>query len=253
MTRAIGEIAKFVTSKNAGPFLLTLDIIFPDEATYRRFTRLRPLDRSTIARLYGIQEDDVLKITSSDLRDEEVYTVTYDVADLVIPIPNFSPTVNMGLSATIQEAYRQAQFAGGAGGQAPVVVAANHTGGANAKLGDNVLANLAQVGPQGLTSGRPGTGPGGLEGGNQPNFDTLIELIVSTIAPQTWEEVGGPGRITRFEFVAVGDTYGYPNTDDAAWKPSWRPGRQPLGVAFEMVSGTKPAERIPARVLPEGP
>ncbi len=61
------------------------------------------------------------------------------------------------------------------------------------------------------------------------------------------------GRITRFEFVAVGDVHGYPNTDDASWKPSWRPGRQPLGVAFEMVSGTKPAERIPARVLPEGP
>ena len=29
--RAIGEIATFVTSKNAGPFLLTLDIVFPDE------------------------------------------------------------------------------------------------------------------------------------------------------------------------------------------------------------------------------
>jgi hypothetical protein len=66
MTRTIGEIAKFVTSKNAGPFLLTLDIVFPDEATYRRFTRLRPLDRSTIARLYGIKEDDVLKIIEFD-------------------------------------------------------------------------------------------------------------------------------------------------------------------------------------------
>jgi general secretion pathway protein D len=150
-------------------------------------------------RLSYVIKDDVLKVTSSDLREEEVYTVTYDVADLVIPIPNFSPTVNMGLSGTIQEAYRQAQFAGGVAGQAPVVVAASNTGGTNAKLGENVLANLAQVGPGGLTAGRPGTGPGGLEGGNQPNFDTLIELIVSTIAPQTWEEVGGPGRITRFE------------------------------------------------------
>jgi hypothetical protein len=66
MTRTIGEIAKFVTSKNAGPFLLTLDIVFPDEATYRRFTRLRPLDRATIARLYGIAEGDVLKIIEFD-------------------------------------------------------------------------------------------------------------------------------------------------------------------------------------------
>lgn len=29
------------------------------------------------------------------------------------------------------------------------------------------------------------------------------------------------GRITRFEFVALGDTYGYPNTDDP---PGSRPG-----------------------------
>jgi len=32
MRRAIGEIAAFVTSNNAGPFLLTLDIVFPDRA-----------------------------------------------------------------------------------------------------------------------------------------------------------------------------------------------------------------------------
>jgi general secretion pathway protein D len=146
-------------------------------------------------RLSWVIKDEVLKVTSSDLRDEEVYTVTYDVADLVIPIPNFTPTVNMGLAGSIQEAYRQAQYTGGVAGQAPVVVAASNTGGANAKLADNVLA---QLGPQGLNMGRPGTGPGGLEGGNQPNFDTLIELIVTTINPQSWEEVGGPGRINRF-------------------------------------------------------
>jgi hypothetical protein len=57
-------------------------------------------------------------------------------------------------------------------------------------------------------------------------------------------------RITRFEFVALGDVYGYPNTDDAAWRPSWRAGRQPLGITFEMVSGDTPSERIPAKVAP---
>jgi hypothetical protein len=66
MPRTIGEIAKFVTSKNAGPFLLTLDIVFPDEATYRRFTALRALDRATVARLYGIDEAAVLKIIEFD-------------------------------------------------------------------------------------------------------------------------------------------------------------------------------------------
>lgn len=56
--------------------------------------------------------------------------------------------------------------------------------------------------------------------------------------------------ITSFEFVALGDSFGYPNTDDASWRPAWRPGRQPLGVAFERVSGQSPLDRMPARILP---
>ena len=64
--RTIGDLAAFVTSKNAGPFLLTLDIVFPDAETYRRFTALRALDRSVIAGLYGLAEDDVLKIIEFD-------------------------------------------------------------------------------------------------------------------------------------------------------------------------------------------
>jgi uncharacterized protein DUF4387 len=66
MRRTIGDIAQFVTSKNAGPFLLTLDIVFADEASYRRFKALRALDRTTVAKLYGIGEDDVLKIIEFD-------------------------------------------------------------------------------------------------------------------------------------------------------------------------------------------
>jgi len=66
MMRAIGDIAQFVTSKNAGPFLLTLDVVFPDEATYRTFKALRPLDRHVIAGLYHIPETDVLRIVEFD-------------------------------------------------------------------------------------------------------------------------------------------------------------------------------------------
>jgi len=64
--RTIGDVAQFVTSKNAGPFLLTLDVVFPDEATYRTFKSLRALDRHVIAGLYGIPETDVLKIIEFD-------------------------------------------------------------------------------------------------------------------------------------------------------------------------------------------
>ena len=64
--RTIGDVAQFVTSKNAGPLLLTLDIVFADEATYRTFKSLRSLDRHVIAGLYGIPETDVLKIVEFD-------------------------------------------------------------------------------------------------------------------------------------------------------------------------------------------
>ena len=47
--RTIGDVAQFVTSKNAGPFLLTLDIVFGDEATYRIFKSVKPVDRHVIA------------------------------------------------------------------------------------------------------------------------------------------------------------------------------------------------------------
>lgn len=66
MRRTIGDIAAFVTSKNAGPFLLTLDIVFPDKATYERFKALKALDRVTVAGLYGIMAEDVLKIIEFD-------------------------------------------------------------------------------------------------------------------------------------------------------------------------------------------
>lgn len=36
-------------------------------------------------------------------------------------------------------------------------------------------------------------------GGVQADFDSLIELITSTIAPQSWDDVGGPGAIQGFE------------------------------------------------------
>lgn len=66
MPTTLGDLATFVTSKNAGPFLLTLDVIFPDRATYERFKALKALDRDTVARLYRIDPADVLRIIEFD-------------------------------------------------------------------------------------------------------------------------------------------------------------------------------------------
>jgi len=54
------ELAKLVRAKNAGPFTLTIDIMFPDRETYEQVKRSGVIDRALIARLYNLPEQDVL-------------------------------------------------------------------------------------------------------------------------------------------------------------------------------------------------
>ena len=39
---------------------------------------------------------------------------------------------------------------------------------------------------------------GGQGGGDQADFESVMELITSTVAPTTWDEVGGPGSMSKF-------------------------------------------------------
>ncbi len=161
---------------------------------------LQPLHLSYVIK------DEVLKITSEQMRDGEVFTVTYDVADLVIPIPNFVPG-KMGMRAALHDAYGDLGF-GGMGSpwganSGPLAVMASNDGRANAgAINPAVLAQLGNSSGGGLTGlGSPtgSFGPGGPGGGVQADFDSLIDLITSTVKPQTWDEVGGPGSIAPFE------------------------------------------------------
>ena len=43
------------------------------------------------------------------------------------------------------------------------------------------------------------TGRGRIDLDAEPDFDSLIELIRSTVHPITWDEVGGPGSIAHFK------------------------------------------------------
>ncbi|MGW8256137.1 MAG: hypothetical protein ACWGMZ_01495 [Thermoguttaceae bacterium] len=163
---------------------------------------LQPLHLSYIVK------DEVLKITSEQLRDNEVYTVSYPVADLVVPIPNFVPR-SMGLSAAYQEAMGSVGVFGGANASfgsttTPLAVVASRDGKeANGTINPNILAQLTSSSSSaipGQGSQQPlGHGPGGLGGGTQADFDSLIQLITSTVKPTTWDTVGGPGSIAPFE------------------------------------------------------
>ncbi len=149
-------------------------------------------------------KDEVLKVTSEQLRDGEVYTISYSVADLVIPIPNFVPSTRMGLAGAYHDALGNVGF-GGAGpwgaASGPMAVMANNDGSMNSGvINPGLLAQMARPTGGGATKNMPlGFGPGGLGGGSQADFDSLIELITSTIQPTTWDEVGGAGSIAPFE------------------------------------------------------
>lgn len=159
---------------------------------------------------YVIQND-VLRITSRQTRDTNVYAKVYYVADLVVPIPNFSPTYNMGLAGALRESLnslsqmRLGGFGAGlAGGPAPLT-----TAGVDAN--QNTAVNPTVLGQQALNGGGSmmhmnassrssiPAGPGGLGGGPTADFGPLIDLITSTIEPDSWQEVGGPGSIEGFE------------------------------------------------------
>jgi Domain of unknown function (DUF4387) len=54
------DIARVIRSKNAGPYCVTLDILFGDEATYRRVVASGALTRERFAALYRVPEAEVM-------------------------------------------------------------------------------------------------------------------------------------------------------------------------------------------------
>lgn len=51
------DLAKLVRSKNAGPFELTFDVMFDDEARYRLVKDSGSVTRASLAQAYGIAEE----------------------------------------------------------------------------------------------------------------------------------------------------------------------------------------------------
>jgi len=58
----LGDLAAFITSKNAGPFLVTIDIVFATRPAYERVRDQRILTPALIARLYRCPVGDVIAI-----------------------------------------------------------------------------------------------------------------------------------------------------------------------------------------------
>jgi general secretion pathway protein D len=141
-----------------------------------------------------VVKDDVLKITSEQLRDGEIYPVTYNVSDLVIPIPNFVPSSNIGLQGLINEAHAASNPGQKALGlQAPAVLVNDRQQPQTGPNGQVLAQQFGAAQGTGMSQSTVpiGSGPGGMGAGANADFDSLIDLIVSTVSTETWAENGG--------------------------------------------------------------
>lgn len=57
---SLGKIAKYVRSKNAGPFAITIDVFFEDRETFELARSSGSITKAKIGELYAVPEKDVL-------------------------------------------------------------------------------------------------------------------------------------------------------------------------------------------------
>jgi hypothetical protein len=97
------EIAKVIRSKNAGPFTVTLDIMFADKETYEKVKSTGALNKNVIAKLYNMKDEEVRffecdsamsfkasiqrKIFSGEIGDFDIYGAQQHAPLLDIEIP----------------------------------------------------------------------------------------------------------------------------------------------------------------------
>jgi general secretion pathway protein D len=152
--------------------------------------------------LRSIVQDEVLKVTSPQAVKGIYYSVTYQVGDLVKPIPNFSSD-GLGIENALSKGYSQALRNSLSVQVEPPTDALNRA--ARAGTGAAVdAASLAQLQGRG---GPPATGsmpmiPFGppTVGGGQADFQSLIDLIQNTVGgPGAWADAGGNGAIRPFD------------------------------------------------------
>ena len=55
----LSQLTTVLRSKNAGPFLITLDLVFPDRESFGRVLDSKALNQAAVASRYGVEPGDV--------------------------------------------------------------------------------------------------------------------------------------------------------------------------------------------------
>jgi hypothetical protein len=69
------ELAKTIRSKNAGPDMVTFDIIFQDQDTYELVKKSQVITKTTIAKLYRIPEKRISEFVEFDPANAIKFTI----------------------------------------------------------------------------------------------------------------------------------------------------------------------------------
>lgn len=65
-TVPLTDLASVVRSKNAGPYELTVDILFKNRKDYEFLKKIQYFNRELFARLYGIEADKIIALVHFD-------------------------------------------------------------------------------------------------------------------------------------------------------------------------------------------
>jgi type II secretory pathway component GspD/PulD (secretin) len=141
--------------------------------------------------------DDALQITTEKGAKGKLIQKVYSVADLVIPVDNYAIPTAAQLPRALDQARSQVQLQG----MSAFSPAMGLSGGVQAGGGLNGASMSTAPGAAGSPSA-PANSPmapsATTTGAKNTMEDTLLKLITSTVAPQSWSDVGGSGTIDYF-------------------------------------------------------
>jgi type II secretory pathway component GspD/PulD (secretin) len=145
-------------------------------------------------KLRWVIDKEVVKITTARGASGKLVRTTVPVADLVVPVQNAAQSPTMDMQYIMQRGMDRRNSMGNTA--MPVTPLTGLPAGANALTG---TPSSAQPGIGRLSNTPTGSGTIVNRGSASGTIEeTLIRLITSSVQPQTWEAMGGPGRIEYY-------------------------------------------------------
>jgi Domain of unknown function (DUF4387) len=74
------DLVEFLFSKNAGPYLITFDVVFKDDETYRRVRESGVFSRERMARLFKVPVERILSLHNYDAGRLIKFTMTREIS-----------------------------------------------------------------------------------------------------------------------------------------------------------------------------